>query len=420
MNRMKTRIMRIFCITLSFLLLAGLSGCQSKSPSWVKATKSGDTTAESTIASASPSAETSGNNETTEPGGSMDTSTPEASGGQAEGKWPTKSWTASTPDKQGMDPAVLTKADERITLNYPNIYSLLVVRHGYLVYEKYYQGMGRDNANQIYSVTKSVMSALTGIAIREKAIDNLDQKISDILPDYFTKIDNADKTKITIHDILTMKAGLLSIDLNYSGYLSATDWIDYTLKKRLMHDPGTSFTYNTGLVDILSGIITKLSKMNTPDFADKYLFSRIGITPGKWKHDTKGNYEGGAGLELTPADMAKFGYLYLKNGLWDGEQIVPKDWVADSIKKQVTVNNKEKYGYYGDYGYLFWVSDMVEEVHGKTYATYHADGMGGQKIVVIPDLDMVVVITANQKSASKDNSDTLGLVPDYVLPSVIK
>jgi CubicO group peptidase (beta-lactamase class C family) len=327
-------------------------------------------------------------------------------------KWPTEKWSISTPEKQDMDSGLLSKADKRIRENYPNVYSLLVVRHGYLVYEKYYQGMDKDSYNPVYSVTKSVMSALTGIALREKLITNTDQKVADFFPEYFTKIDDARKNEITINDTLTMSGGLESIDNNYNGYFSSGDWLDYTIKKPLTDKPGEKFVYNTGLPHFLSGIITKKSKMSTLSFANEFLFSKIGISIKKWDMDQTGYYGGGSGLYLTPVDMAKFGYLYLKNGLWDGQQIIPAEWIGKSTKKQIAVDSNV------DYGYLFWIQNMKDKAHNKEYFTYRADGAGGQKIVVIPDLDLVVVITANYQSASKDKADTQAIIPDYVIPAV--
>jgi CubicO group peptidase (beta-lactamase class C family) len=110
--------------------------------------------------------------------------------------------------------------------------------------------------------------------------------------------------------------------------------------------------------------------------------------------------------------MAKFGYLYLQNGVWDGKQIIPEDWITESTQKQIAINAEE------DYGYLFWLKNMTDTEHNKDYFTYRASGAGGQNIVIIPELDMVIVITANIQVDSKDKSVTLDLVPNYILPAV--
>ncbi len=336
-----------------------------------------------------------------------------SSGKISEGSlWPTKGWSTSAPEEQGIDPALLEKADARIGENYPNIYSLLLVRHGKLVYEKYYRGMNENSANPVYSVTKSVLSALTGIAIREKLVENIDQKVSAFMPEIFSDLDNPQKNDITLQNVLTMSGGLATIDDDYGAYFSSRNWLSYALQKPLTDKPGEKFVYNTGLTHFLSGIITKTSAMSTKDFAEKFLFSQIGISVEQWDRDMSGYYCGGSGLYLTPRDMAKLGYLYLNKGRWDGKQIVPEEWVAASTQKQITVHEGL------DYGYLFWIQPMQDTVHNKTYATFRADGAGGQKVVVIPELDTVVVITADMFSASVDKADTQELIPAYILPAI--
>jgi CubicO group peptidase (beta-lactamase class C family) len=326
--------------------------------------------------------------------------------------WPTKEWSTSTPEQQGIDSAVLEEADKRINKNYPNVYSLLVIRHGYLVYEKYYHGMDEENANPVYSVTKSVMSALTGIAIDQKLIQNVNQKVSEYLPDYFSQVDDKHKNDITIRDVLTMSGGLESIDTNYPSYFTSNDWLKYALEKPLTDVPGEIFVYNTGLTHFLSGIISKVSKMSTMEFANQYLFSQIGISADTWWIDQAGYYCGGSGLELTPRDMAKFGYLYLNNGVWDGKQVIPKAWIEESTSKQITANE------FCDYGYLFWLQTIQDKVHNKEFKTFRADGAGGQKIMVIPELDMIAVVTADENTSSVDKTDTQDIISDFIIPAV--
>lgn len=328
--------------------------------------------------------------------------------------WPTVEWSTSTPEQQGLDSSILSKADKRIKENYPNVYSLLVVRHGYLVYERYYQGMGREDANPVYSVTKSVMSALTGIAIREKLIQNTGQKVSEFLPEYFTEVDDPHKKDIAIKDVLTMSGGLESIDNDYNGYFSSRDWLQYAIEQPLTEQPGTKFVYNTGLTQFLSCIITRTSKLKTADFADKFLFGPTGISVKNWDHDREGYYGGGSGIYMKPVDMAKFGYLYLNKGSWDGKQVIPEEWIAESTKKQITVDQED------DYGYLFWIETIKDKMHGKDYFTYSASGAGGQKIMVVPELDMVAVVTANIQSASRDGEDTKDIISEYVIPAATK
>lgn len=326
-------------------------------------------------------------------------------------QWPADNWSISTPELQGMDSAMLGRADSRITDNYPNVYSLLVVRHGYLVYEKYYHGVDGNDANPVFSVTKSVMSALTGIAVRDGLIGNKGQKLSEFLPDYFSQLDDTKKSEITVKNVLTMTGGLESIDSDYMSYFSSPDFLGYVLQKPLTDKPGERFVYNTGLTHFLSAVISETSGISTEDYAKENLFNKIGISVESWDTDRNGYSIGGTGLSLTPSDMAKFGYLYLNNGLWDGVQVLPKEWVEESTQKQVAVDAGL------NYGYLFWLQTVRDEAKSKEYDVYRAAGMGGQYIMVVPDLDMVVVVTANSNNVSDDGSDTLDIITDYVIPA---
>lgn len=345
-------------------------------------------------------------------GGSNIIKTDDKSGITGTSIWPTKEWSTSSPEEQGLDSKMLINADKVIKDKYPNIYSLLVVRHGYLVYEKYYNGMDENSANPVYSVTKSVMSALTGIALREKIFKNVDQKVSELLPEYFTKIDDIKKNEITIENVLTMTGGLESVDTDYGSYSASNDWLSYTIDKPLTDNLGEKMVYNTGLPHLLSAAITETSQMTTKDFADVYLASPIGISLDNWKCDPKGYYVGGTNLSMKPVDMAKFGYLYLEKGLWDGKQIIPKEWIEESTQKQITVDTVQ------DYGYLFWLRTIKDKVHNKEYFTYRADGYGGQIIMVIPDLDMISVITASPNQALNEKQPTIDVIADYVIPAV--
>ncbi len=325
--------------------------------------------------------------------------------------WPVESWSESTPEAQGISSSELEKSDGYIRENYKSVSSLLVIRHGYLVYEKYYNGTEENTSEQVYSVTKSVMSALTGIALQQKLIESVDQSVAELVPDYFTEIDDTRKKNITVKEVLTMTGGLQSIDNDYNGYFSSPDWLSQTLKMPLSDDPGTKFVYNTGLTQFLSNIITSQSGMNTENFAQKYLFSEIGIQIGGWQQDQKGFYGGGYGISMTPGDMARFGYLYLNNGQWNGKQILPESWIEESSKKQIQADNDT------DYGYLFWLQTVHDSIKNVDYFTYRADGAGGQKIIIIPKLDMVAVITADWDSNSKDD-DTQNIIFNYVIPAV--
>lgn len=390
---------RLLVLLLSLMIIMSITGCANNAAITIGSTEASAISSVEAISSAV----TSENSVSTV-----------SEGSSQKAPWPTQEWSKSSPKEQGLNPDILAQADARIADNYPNVYSLLVVRHGYLLYEKYYQGMGADNANPVYSVTKSVLSALTGIAIRENLVAGVNQKVSELVPDYFKDIDDAGKKDITVKNVLTMSGGLESIDSDYYSFFTSPDWMVYTLKKPFVDKLGEKFVYNTGLTHFLSCIITKTSGISTKEFAQEYLFSQIGINAKNWDKDSTGCYGGGAGLYLTPQDMARFGYLYLNNGMWNGKQVIPAEWVEESSQKQISVQTGV------DYGYLFWLGDIKNTKTGNKILNYQATGAGGQKIAIFPELDMVVVVTANENASSKDGSDTQNIYADYVVQAVVE
>jgi CubicO group peptidase (beta-lactamase class C family) len=306
--------------------------------------------------------------------------------------WPGSDWRTSTPEEQGIDSTKLLKMVNDIKNNDIDIRSLLIIRHGYLVAECYRDPYNKDTAHDLKSVNKSFISALTGIALREKYLKSLDQKVSDFFPEYFNdKMDPRKKT-ITLRHLLTMTAGLATTDNDTSRWSHSQDWVQYVMDQPMVHDPGTTFDYSTGLPHTMCAIITKTSGMSTLEFGRKYLFDPLGIAVTKWTRDPQGIV--GPELYLTPRDMAKFGYLYLHNGNWNGRQIIPEQWVQESTKNQVPSGTK--------YGYWWW-PDADD---------YQARGWGGQYIIVNPKLDMVVVFTA------ADFFKPLQYLQTYIYPAV--
>lgn len=310
-------------------------------------------------------------------------------------------WKESRPKDQGMNEELLNQIDADVTKNNAKLNSLLIVRNDRIVYEKYYHNKNKDSYTPVFSVTKSVVSALTGIALQKGFLKSTDQKISEFLPEYFANQDDPRKKDITIRHVLTMNGGLEPVDRNIQTWFQSRDWIADTIDKPMERDPGTGSMYNTGLTHLLSGVLTKATGMSTKAFADQYLFGPLQITNYIWDQDPKGIYVGGTGLSLTPRDMAKIGYLYLHKGEWEGKQIVPKDWVEASTQKQA----KDV-----DYGYLFWINPSK-----KPYS-YEANGYGGQYIRIIPDLDTIVVITSNAELPGSSNPTDL--IDKYIIPAI--
>jgi CubicO group peptidase (beta-lactamase class C family) len=311
-----------------------------------------------------------------------------------------------------IDPVMAAQMEAKINENYPNLYSILIQQGGQVVYEKYFQGHNKDTYTHVFSVTKSVTSALIGIALDKGLIKSLDQPIADFLPEYFPQPDKYNKKEITIRHALTMTSGLTPTDQTLNRWMASPDWFAYTIDQPKDFPAGQKFSYNTGLTHLLSGVITRASGMSTKDFANKYLFSPLGITNYRWDTDTKGYYGGGHLLYLTPRDMAKFGQIYLQDGKWNGAQIVPEKWVDESTRSQIQVDDLTSYGY------LWWVYSTYDSKTNKAVPTYAAHGYGNQHIIVIPERDLIVAINCDPDVLSKDRSDPAELVEKYILKAV--
>jgi CubicO group peptidase (beta-lactamase class C family) len=285
-----------------------------------------------------------------------------------------------------MDPARLLEVIPFIIEKNLNIRSLLVVRNGYLVWENYYaQGMP-DRAATIHSVTKSVTSAVVGLARGQGYLPDLDTPLPDLLPGYFDAQTEPGKRKITFRNLLTMTAGLQPVRVRDRSLLLrwyfAPDPARFTLDLPLEHPPGEVFAYSNPLSHLLSVILTEQTGRPLLDLAQERLFGPLGFKPSIWPKDAKGYYGGHGGLHLTSRQMARFGFLYLNQGRWEEKQVIPAQWVRVSTQAQV------KAGPDYDYGFQWW----VRPVNGCP--SYRAWGHGGQFIVVVPDLDLVVVVTS--------------------------
>lgn len=314
--------------------------------------------------------------------------------------WPTKEWRESTPDKQGMDFGHFKLLREHIKENLPHMRSVLVIRHGYLIFEEYYQGAPNDYQD-VASVAKSVISALIGIALQKGYIKSLDQKVVEFYPEYITPKTDPQIRDITIEHLLTMTSGLEQ-ETDFGE-----DWFKSTLAQSVSSTPGQVFHYNDAAVHLLSGILTRATHMTAIEFGNKYLFQPLGIPSPPWETDSQGNNVGGDGLSLRPREMAKIGYLYLHQGFWDGQQLVPAKWIQASTEKHTTADILPD-----DYGYLWWVTTV------EGHAAYFAAGFGGQFIYVVPDFDLVVVMTGN--ADLPEFPQHLDIVRLFLLPAIKK
>lgn len=327
-------------------------------------------------------------------------------------------WPVSTPAEQGLDPDLVAQ----LYLNaaqVETIRSLLVVKNGYLVAEGYFNDGSLEREDRIQSVTKSINSALVGIALEQGCLQGVDQKAIDFLPELAEQISDPRKNDITVQHLLQMRAGFpweesseQMFNLMYSGF-RPSNFVDVPL----LRDPGSGMEYSNLTSHFLSIIVSRACGTDLLDFANTNLFEPIGIEPGDWIQDWEGYRNGHADLYLRPRDMAKFGQLYLDEGQWQGEQIVPADWVAESLQVysqdawpfRIGRNVQDM-----SYGYQWWSARAGDR------RWYFAWGHGGQQIALLEDLDMVIVVSADPLHGQhgdqpwKLEKQNLNLVGDFI------
>lgn len=189
-----------------------------------------------------------------------------------------------------------------------------MIRNGYLVFERYYLGRSSEAASPTASISKNFVSALIGIALDKGLIRNTDQRILEFFPEYASVFNDPRKREIRLRHLLSMTAGF--VPLGTDGWGGSSDWFRWILARPMANNPGEVFDYNTGLYHVLAGIVAKASGQTVPDFASRNLFQPLGIPNPRWELAPRGYYTGL--YDLRARDLAKFGYLYLRQGLWGG------------------------------------------------------------------------------------------------------
>ena len=265
----------------------------------------------------------------------------------------------------------------------PRLHSLVVSRRGEVVLERYYNGARATRPANVKSVSKSVVSALVGIAIQRRQIPGVETPIVTWFPELKNDREAA-KQAITIEDLLTMRSGLESTsNRNYGAWVQSRNWVQHALKRPLIAPPGGVMQYSTGNTHILSAILSSASRSNTWRFANDALGKPLGFTFPRWPQDPQGIYFGGNDMLMTPRQMVAFGELYLNDGRVGGVQVVPESW----IERSLIPRGRSRFS--GDeYGYGWWLREM------GGHDAYYAWGFGGQYIFVVPDLDLVVATTS--------------------------
>lgn len=301
--------------------------------------------------------------------------------------FPTTGWQTSTPEEQGMNSSELAAYYTTWSQEAFNLDDLLVIRHGKIVAEAYGPLSDENTLHQMYSATKSIMGTLIGVLIQDGLLESVDVPIVDLFPD--RTIANLDERKaaITVADLMEMASGLQSndmvakqLDLPATSELmeKSDDWVQFALDLPIAADPGTQWNYSNTAPMILSGLVTELTGKSAAEYAEEKLFTPLGISNYRWDSNADGLNTGASGLYLTPRDMAKIGYLFLHNGEWDGQQIIPSDYA------QAAIGNRINTPWDGtNYGYFWW---RIEDIN-FSFALGHA----GQYIMIMPDKDLIVV-----------------------------
>jgi CubicO group peptidase (beta-lactamase class C family) len=314
---------------------------------------------------------------------------------------------------------------------YQNIHSIVIVKDDQLVFEEYFQGytwsygadqykgdlvdFDRDTIHNLASVTKSFTSALLGIAIDQGLIGGVDDALFDYFPEYEELLEG-EKDAITLEHLLTMTSGIEwnEMEVPYSNrtndlvrLFSELDPVGYILEKPLVAQPGSDWYYSGGNTNLLGDLIRTATGVRMDHFAEENLFEPLGITTFEWDYISPYMVHASGNLKLRPRDLAKFGYLFLNGGEWDGERIISEEWVRESTVERMSLSNTV------GYGYQWWLSTY--QSGSKTFEAFHASGWGGQEIVVFPSLDMVVVFTGGNYVDAEPSAEILS---NYILPAV--
>ena len=321
--------------------------------------------------------------------------------------WPTAEWRTSTPERQDMDPARLQQMMDLIDGQGLAYDSVLVVRHGAIVFEEYRNGYNREIKHHLQSATKSFGSMLIGIAIHEGLLESVEQGVIDLFPDHTIANLDGRKQRLTLEHLLTMSDGMDWHELDYPytdtrntlGQMWVSrDAVQHVLDRPMAREPGEASAYNSGTSILLGGILEQATGQDVLSFAREHLFGPLGIKDVRWDKANGNHYHTDGGLYLTPRDMARFGFLMLRGGTWDGEEIVSPEWVTHSTEAHYQTDSGK------GYGYQWWTLEK---------GIFAAHGHHEQLIYVVPEADMVVVFTGSIPDSMIPPTD--GLLYRYIL-----
>jgi CubicO group peptidase (beta-lactamase class C family) len=300
----------------------------------------------------------------------------------------------------------------RAAAEMPRLHSLIVSWRGNLLVERYFNGARATRPANIKSASKSVISALVGIAIDRKLLSGVRQPIGPFFPELSSPSD-APKRAITIQDLLTMRAGLeTTSNRNYGAWVQSRNWVRFVLTRDLVEPPGVGMEYSTGSTHLLSAILTKATGTSTWQFAQETLARPLGFSLTPWMRDPQGIYFGGNEMVMTPKQMLAIGELYRNKGRVGGTQIIPEDWVRESLRRRTRSPRNDQ-----GYGYGWWSREFAG------YETFFAWGYGGQYIFIVPELDLVAVTTSSTAVGEERRTHRrtiFDLLEQLILPAIAR
>jgi hypothetical protein len=295
-------------------------------------------------------------------------------------------WSRSVPAHQGLDQGIVQDILDRVGSRpeFRTVRGIVIVRHGTLVAETYFGGFTNTTLKNVHSVSKSVTSLATGIALDRGLIASVDTRLGDLIPHYAHRLAETPKNRLTLRHALTMTAGLAWNDTD-QAFWNNPDSVDYVLTREVVAQPGAEFFYSSGLSHVIAEANNRASGQSHLTFVRKHLFGPLGIRTATWDPDLSGRHWGGTGLRIRPRDMAKIGQLALQEGLWEGRRLVSREWITESTSGQTS-------GIAGapNYGYQWWI---------RPRGRFLAHGYNGQYIGVDPEADVVMtMITLSEQS----------------------
>jgi CubicO group peptidase (beta-lactamase class C family) len=297
-------------------------------------------------------------------------------------------------------PAFEAVADRAAAL--PRLHSLLVSRDGTIVLERYFRGTRANRLANIKSASKSVISALVGLAVARGFIKDVDQPIAPYFKGELGTVSDPRKHAITIEHLLSMQSGLESTSgRNYGAWVQSGNWVRYAIRQPLIADPGTTMEYSTGSTHLLSALLARTTKQSTWQFAQRQLAAPLGFTLARWPQDPQGVFFGGNDMLLTPRQMLAFGELYLNRGTVGEAEVLPASWIDRSFVPR----GRSRWGSDREYGYGWWMRKLAGQ------RAYYAWGYGGQFIFVIPSAHMVIVTTSDA-TVSRERREHLQAIYD--------